>query len=336
MIRADDRLLRYSVAAVYHYPMLRLRYILAAALVLYLLTGISQVRPEERGVVRRFGRVAAHPGPGLWVGLPWGVDRLDRVPVRTTRQLTTGFDPETGFDAPGGSPRGQFVTGDHNLVNVQVVLQYAIGESDAELDDYVLHQDQVDAVLHRVVEAATAEWTAGAPVDQVLLTGSAVVPTWLMDRLSARLPPFHLGIRVQRVSVSYLAPPEEVRAAFELVTQAQTGIRTQEFRARQEASQRERQSEVYRYKVEQEAGEYRDSQLRQADADAAEFLARLAAYREVARNNPDALAFLWWEEMGKAIAGLKARGGRVEPLDAYLGSSGLDVTQLVSPKKTGR
>lgn len=312
--------------------MFRLRYLLILAAFFYLLTGVSQVRPEERGVVRRFGQVVAHPGPGLWVGLPWGVDRMDRVPVRTTQQLTTGFNLENWSDVPG-TPPGQFVTGDHNLVNVQLVLQYAIGETDAELDDYVLHRNQVDAMLTRVVDAATAEWIASAPVDQVLLTGSAAIPTWLMDRLTKRLPDFRLGVRVQRVSVSYLAPPEEVRAAFEAVTQAQTGIRTREFQARQEANQRERQAEALRYKLEQGAAEYRETQIRQASADATEFLAQLAAYREVAKANPDALAFLWWDAMGKAILGLKARGGRVEPLDAYLGAGGLDVTQLVSPKK---
>ncbi len=89
-----------------------------------------------------------------------------------------------------------------------------------------------------------------------------------MDRLAERLPAFRLGVRMQRVSVAYLAPPEEVRAAFEAVTQAQTGIRTKELQARQEASQRERQAESLRYRLEQEAGEYRESQLRQAIADA--------------------------------------------------------------------
>ena len=66
-------------------PMLRLRYLILLVIVVYLLTGINQVRPEERGVVRRFGQVVARPGPGLWVGLPWGIDRIDRVPVRTAR-----------------------------------------------------------------------------------------------------------------------------------------------------------------------------------------------------------------------------------------------------------
>ena len=138
---------------------------------------------------------------------------------------------------------------------------------------------------------------------------------------------------MQRVSVAYLAPPEEVRAAFESVTQAQTGIRTKELQARQEASQRERQAESLRFRLEQEAGEYRESQHRQATADATEFRAQLDAYREVLKTNPDALALLWWDEMRKAIVGLKARGGRVEPLDAYIGASGLDVTQIISPKK---
>jgi membrane protease subunit HflK len=312
----------------------RFRHLLVLAAAVYLLTGVSQVRPEERGVVRRFGRVVAHPAPGLWVGFPWGIDRLDRVPVRTTQQIATGFNLENGSDAPGNPP-GQFVTGDHNLVNVQLVVQYAVGETDAELDDYVLHRSQVEAVLSRVVDAATGEWVAGRPVDHVLLTGSAAVPAWVMDRLADRLPAFHLGVRVQRVSVSYLAPPDEVRAAFEAVTQAQTGIRTKEFQARQEANLRERQAEALRYKLEQEAAEYRETHLRQAAADAAEFLAQLAAYREVAKTNPDALAFLWWDAMRKTLLGLKARGGRVEPLDAYLGTGGLDVTQLISPKKGG-
>jgi membrane protease subunit HflK len=312
--------------------MLRARYLIPIALVAYLLTGLTQVRPEERGVVRRFGQVVAHPGPGLWIGLPWGIDRVDRVPVRTVRQLTVGYNPEAWAESIS-TPVGQFLTGDQNLVNVQLVLDFAIGETDQELDDYVLHQNQVELTLNRMVEAALAEWVAARPVDQVLLTGNAALPPWVMDRLNDRLPAFRLGVRVQRVSISYLAPPEEVRAAFEAVTQAQTAVRTREFQARQEAAQRERQAEAIRYKLTQEASEYRDSQLRQAQADATEFAAQLAAFREVAQSNPEALAVLWWDEMRKALQGMKSRGGRIEPLDAFLGTAGLDITQLLAPPK---
>jgi membrane protease subunit HflK len=312
----------------------RTRYLLLIVLVAYLLTGLAQVRPEERAVVRRFGKVVARPGPGLWVGLPWGIDRVDRVPVRTLRQVAVGYDPATASDARG-TPPGQLLTGDQNLVNVQLVLAYAIGEADADLDDFVMHQDQVDAVLAREAEAAAAEWAAGRAVDEVLLTGNAALPAWLMDRLPARLAACRLGIRVQRASVGVLAPPDEVRAAFEAVNQAQNAIRTRENQARQEAGQRMRQVEALSYKLEQDAEEYRDTQLRQARADATEFLADLAAYRELRKSvsRDEALAFVWWKEVAKTRDLLRARGSRVEPLDAHLGRDGLDLQQLLTPKR---
>src|SRR5215218_9651554 len=99
---------------------MRLRYFLLLLLVAYLATGVYQVGPDERAVVRRFGKVVARPGPGLGFGLPWGVDRVDRVPVRTVRQIRAGYEP----DAAGESATrpGQLLTGDQNLVNVQLVL----------------------------------------------------------------------------------------------------------------------------------------------------------------------------------------------------------------------
>jgi membrane protease subunit HflK len=263
----------------------------------------------------------------LWVGLPWGMDRIERVPVRAAHQLTVGYNPDTWSDVPG-TPAGQFLTGDQNLVNVQLVLDYAIEESDDKLDDFVNHRDRVEAVLDRLAEAVTAEWVAGRGVDQVLRTGNALLPAAVMKRVTERLPAYHLGVRLQRVSVGYLAAPEEVRAAFEAVTQAQTEIRTRETQAQQQASMRLRDAEALRYKLEQEAEQYRESQLGQARAEATAFLNELAAYREVAKTNPDALAFVWWTEMAKALATLEARGGKVKPLDQHLQNGELNITEF--------
>jgi membrane protease subunit HflK len=312
--------------------MLRTRYAILLALAAYLLTGLTQVGPEERAVVRRFGAVVARPGPGLWVGLPWGFDRVDRVPVRTVRQLQVGYVPEAWSDAPG-IPVGQWLTGDQNLVNIQLVVDYAIGETDADLDDFVMHKDQVDVVLTREAEAAAAEWVGGKTVDEALLTGNAALPAWVLSRLPARVAASRLGVRVQRVSVAYLAPPEEVRAKFEEVNQAQTMIRTRENQARQEAEQRLQQASSLRYKLEQEAVVSQTSQIRQANAEAAAFLTQLAAFRELRAVDPNALTVMWWTEIRKTLTAMKARGGRVEPLDAYIGPDGLDVTQLVTPKR---
>src|SRR3954469_19584509 len=140
----------------------------AAALGLYLLTGVVQVRPGERAVVRRFGRVLDEkPEPGLWVGLPWGMDRVDRVEVDKVRQVSVGYRGEES-----GLPSGQFLTGDHNLVNVRALLYYKVSPDDAAA--YVVEgAPRVESVLERLLEKAAGEWVAGRGVDDVLLVGKS-------------------------------------------------------------------------------------------------------------------------------------------------------------------
>jgi membrane protease subunit HflK len=314
----------------------RLRYLLLLALLAYIATGVYQVGPDERAVVRRFGAVVARPGPGLWVGLPWGIDRVDRVQVRTVRQLDVGFAPDVFADLPV-TPPGQYLTGDQNLVNVKLVVEYAIDDRDGELEAFVTNRGQVPAVLAREAEALAGEWAAGRPVDEVLLAGRAALPHWVMDRLPDRLAPHRLGIVVQRVSVDYLAPPDRVaevsvRDMFEAVNQAQTAIRTLENQARQQATERLREAQAMRFRSEQEAAAYRSEKLALARADAESFLRRLDQYRRLRESNPDVLAAIWWEEMGRTLLGMKGRG-RVDVLDHHLGPGGLDVTQFLPPKK---
>src|SRR4051794_21246574 len=123
--------------------------ILVLLAIAYALTGVVQVRPGERAVVRRFGRVLADkPGPGLWVGLPWGMDRVDRVAVDRIQSVTVGYQEDVIDDS--AIPAGQLLTGDHNLVNVQVTLTYkVIGD---EVEEYVTQSERVEALIARTAE----------------------------------------------------------------------------------------------------------------------------------------------------------------------------------------
>lgn len=308
--------------------MTRLRYLPLVLLAGYLLTGAAQVRPEERAVVRRFGRVVAHPGPGLWVGLPYGIDRLDRVPTATVRRVPVGYRPEFVEDAAAG----QFLTGDQNLVNVQVAVDYAVGEAPSDLEAYVAHRDRVDGVLARETEAALGEWVAARPIDDVLLTGNVALPGWLVRRVQERVADQGLGVRVQQASVAYLAPPDEVRPAFEEVNRAQTAARSQEQRAHQEAARMRSDAEATAYQLEQQAVGAAAAKKALARAEADAFRRRLEQYRKLKATNPDVLAALWWDEMGRVWLGFQGRG-RVELLDARLGPDGLDLTQVIPPPK---
>jgi membrane protease subunit HflK len=306
----------------------RLIYLLLIGLAAYLLTGVAQIRPEERAVVRRFGKVVAHPGPGLWIGFPYGIDRLDRVPTATVRRVPVGYRPEASED----DPAGQFLTGDQNLVNVQVAVDYAVGDEPRDLEDYVVQKDRIDGIIARETEAALGEWISGRPVDDVLLTGNAALPAWLVRRVQDRIQEQRLGVRVQQASVAYLAPPDEVRAAFEEVNTAQAAARTQEQRAQQEAARIRRDAEATAYQTEQQAAAYAATKKAIAKAEADAFLKRLEQYRKLKINNPDVLVAIWWDEMGRVWQGFRNRG-RVELLDAYLGPDGLDLTTVVPPRK---
>src|SRR5262249_47432433 len=121
--------------------------VLVVLLGLYLLTGVTQVRSDERAVVRRFGRVLDYqPGPGLWIGLPWGMERVDRVRVDEVRRVEVGYQPDADEDGQTTLP-GQFLTGDHNLVNLQMIVNYAVRHD--ELVNYVVHADEVNALVNR-------------------------------------------------------------------------------------------------------------------------------------------------------------------------------------------
>jgi membrane protease subunit HflK len=325
------RVIRVPLISKWIRNMPRLRYLLPLLLLFaYLATGVAQVGPDERGVVRRFGRVVARPGPGLWVGLPWGFDRIDRVQTRTVRQLPVGYSQEDANDAPG-TPSGQLLTGDQNLVNVKLVVEYAIDDRDGELDQFVLHRDQVDTVLGRTTETLAAEWVGARTVDEVL-SRRASLAAWVFARLPERIAEARLGIVVQQVSVAFLAAPEEVRDSFEAVNQAQTAIRTRLNQAEQEAQRAMSEAEGIKLRLASESEAYRAEKLKQATADADAFRLRLAQYQRLSPGNPDLLAALWREEMAKLLGVVKANG-RIELLDDVLGPNGLELHQFLPVQK---
>jgi membrane protease subunit HflK len=315
--------------------MLRRRRWLLVVLVLgglgaYLATGLTPVRPGERAVVRRFGRVLPDkPGPGLWVGLPWGMDRVDRVSVDALRRVEVGYRPERDED-PQAIPPGQLVTGDHNLVNVQVVIGYTVREDQAE--DYVLQQDRADGLVARVAESVAAEWVAGRDVDDVLLRGRSGLRDRLMAECGRRLALYHLGVEVQQADVTYLFPPRQVKNDFDDVTRAQTKISEEVNKAEEDAAKRLREAESEKFRMGQLALAYAHEQRSRAEAEAASFEKRLTQYRRLQKDNPEFLNRIWLDEVGRLLTRLK-EGGRLDLLDNRISGDGLDLTVILPPPK---
>jgi membrane protease subunit HflK len=299
-------------------------------LVAYLLTGVTVVRPGERAVVRRFGRVLpVKPSPGLFVGMPWGIDRIDRIEVDRVRTARVGYRFDSPDETP--SPSGQLLTGDHNLINLQVVLHYSVNED--QVEDYVVHRERIEDLLERMAESALAEWIAARTVDDVILNAKLALPSWIVARMRERIQPYGVGVQIRdEASISYLFPPEQVRMAFDKVTKAQTEMATQRHQAEQAAKQRRIDAEIASFKTEQDARAYAREQTVLATADATRFERRREQYHRLRRDNPDFLAGVWWDSLGTLLGDLRLKG-RIDLMDHHVGGDGLDILQFPpSPK----
>jgi membrane protease subunit HflK len=311
------------------------RMILCAGLLLFAgytaATALTQVQPGERGVVRRFGRILETKAePGLYIGWPWGVDRVERVPVGLARRLAVGMTDSEAAEEDV-MPVGQMLTGDHNLVNVQAEIYFKVREADVE--KFVLQQDRIDGFATRAAESTLAEWIGARKVDDVLRDGKMDLPPFLRSRLHDRLLPYDLGIQIDHVTITRLAPPKEVKEAFELVAQEQNNIKTTINRAQQDADKRLSDAAAKKFSLERLAQAYANEERLKADAEAAGFLRRLEQYRVLASKSPDYLNAMWLNDMTRIYKSMKD-AGRLGLLDHYLSSEGLSITQFpLQPKK---
>lgn len=302
--------------------------VLLLAVIGSLMSCVTLISSRERAVVRRFGRMLPDdPRPGLLIGLPWGIDRVTRVSIES-RSINIGWTEQETDENSVSMPPGQLLTGDHNLVNVEAVVEFRVNEE--EVRKYVLMQDRVEPLLARAAEAALAEWLAGQKVDDAILKKQ--LQSRLRDRITDWIKPYELGIHVDLVSIMRIDPPAEVRKYFSEVSEAHSAQETQITQARQYEQGRKLRAAGDVRRIESNAAAYEKEQLQAARGDADGFQIRLAEYRRLRHNNPQLLNLLWLDKAELMFAQIRATG-RLDVLDKYIGSDGLNISQFLPQKK---
>lgn len=221
---------------------------LALALAGYLASGLTVVQQDEVGVVRRFGAALRDPWPpGLHWGLPWGLDRVDRVKLGQTRSLTVGArDLQSAPLSRSPDPASDdFLTGDLNLVTVQAILQYRVSEPSA----YMFTSQSTDAALSAAAESALSRALAARAIDEVLTVGRAEVADGLLREVQEQADRQALGVSIRAVRLGRVAPPVAVAPAFADTARArsdrrQAVTRAEEYRDRALADAKGRAREI--------------------------------------------------------------------------------------------
>ena len=98
-----------------------------AAFALWALTGVFLVPTDQQAVVTRFGAVTEpRVLPGVHYALPWPIDSVTRLKVNQLQRIIIGGeapDLVLGTNRPLAS---QFLTGDQNIIQMRVVVQYSV------------------------------------------------------------------------------------------------------------------------------------------------------------------------------------------------------------------
>ncbi len=184
-------------------------FLLVAIIGAWLAASLVVVAPGETAVVRRFGRVLPDSwGPGLHLGWPRGVDRVDRLRLDEVRRIEVGLAETPG---PGDDPgAGEYLTGDLNLIHARAVVQYRV----ADPARFVLAADDLDLTLIRLAEASLARALSRLDVDAALRDGRLAIALDVRDDLARATTLYGLGLSILGVSLTDAQPPAEVQPDF--------------------------------------------------------------------------------------------------------------------------
>ena len=252
----------------------------------WLLTSVFLVAPEEQAVVTRLGAVVEpRVLPGLHIALPWPIDRVAKLKVQQLQRLVVGGDITQGVPSRSQSLQLQWITGDQNIINMRVVVQYSVSVP----ADYLFQSQDVARVVGAAVESEMARRIATHIVDAVLTTEKAAIQEEVRDAAQKRINDYRSGVLLSTVNIESVTPPPEAVDAFRdvasaradavrIVNEAQGYTNDVIPKARGEARRLIEESEGYKQK-----------KINEAEGDAARFNQIAAEYAKAAQVTGDRL-----------------------------------------------
>ena len=213
---------------------------------------VYRIDPAERGVVMRFGKYVTSLQPGPHVRLPRPIEEVIKVNVERIQTITS---------------QSSMLTGDENIVEVELAVQYRIKEA----TDYLFKIADPDVSVRRVTESAIRDIIGQSTLTYVITEGRAQIATEAMALIQDILDVYESGVEVTSVNMQPAKPPEAVKAAFD-----------DAIKAREDEQRKINEAEAYRNEVvEKAAGEaarirleaegYRDKVIAQAEGEASRF-----------------------------------------------------------------
>jgi membrane protease subunit HflK len=253
----------------------RYRHILWYFLAAWLLSGIYIVQTDQQGLVTRWGKVVEpRVFPGIHYALPWPIDTVYKLKVRELRRRVVGGEIPDSILGRTQTANSEFFSGDQNLLNIRVVIQYSVSSP----RDFLFQAQNADRTVGLAVESELVRRIAHTTVDDILTTQKLAIQSDVLKSAQAIVDGYRTGALLSSINIESVSPPPETAEAFRSVA----GARSDAFRivneadgyandllprARGEADQQLDQ-----------AHSYSDGKIKRAQGDAARFTAVAAEY----------------------------------------------------------
>jgi len=196
--------------------------ILAVVVVILLVGSIYQIKPEEIGVILRFGKFTRTSDPGLHFKLPLGIEKLTRVPVQRQLKLEFGFrTTQPGVRSeyrvtPDSMREAVMLTGDLNVVVVEWIVQYKIKNP----YNFLFKLRNAEGTFRYLNEAVVRRFIGDNSVDEVITVGRARIAGEAKEELQKLCDVYEIGIDVNQLIFQDVNPPDLVKPSFNEVNES--------------------------------------------------------------------------------------------------------------------
>ena len=250
--------------------------VIIGLIVLWLATGIYIVGPDEVGVVRTFGKFTRVVQSGLNWKFPAPIEVVNTPKVTEVKRIEIGFRTLKNGQYRTVEKESLMLTGDENIVDAEMIVQYKIKDPVA----YLFRIVGPELTVREAAEASLRTVVGRNKIDETLTTGKFTIQEETKSQLQSILDKYNSGIHVVAVQLQDVSPPKEVIGAFKDVASA-----------KEDKNRMINQAEGYRNDVIPKArgeGEamirdaegFKESRIKRAEGDAAKFTTILKEYRK--------------------------------------------------------
>lgn len=183
--------------------------IIAVCAVSYFGNGFYVVGKEQEAVETRFGKVVKERiGPGLHFCFPI----IERTYVRNVKRIIRN----TLSSAEGGEKRFTLLSGDTNLMEISISIQYQI----TDLKKFLFLSADPDSILMAMLRSRLIDAVSTFSIDLILTSNRDVIEQSLEEGVSVLLHEYDIGITPVELSILDVNPIAETIPAFRDVTDA--------------------------------------------------------------------------------------------------------------------